>query len=269
MKLTKQNYFSLEADRSYMSNSQYKGFLDCEAKQMAILNEKYKKPEPSTAMQVGSYVHAWNENKLDEFKKENPSIFKKDGTLKAEFRTADRVIETISNDELFMYALSGKKEVMMTANLFGVEWKILVDSYFEDEKRFGDLKVLRSLYEKFWDVDSSSYQNVFEYRGYLTQMAIYAEVIRFNKKSDEYFEPFLAVVTKEEQPDKEIISFVSDVETVGDFVYKELAIVENNMKRIKLVKDNKEYPKRCQKCDYCKSTKVLKGTKHYSNFELY
>ena len=35
LKLTTKNYHSQEANRDYMSRSQYLGFLECEAKEMA------------------------------------------------------------------------------------------------------------------------------------------------------------------------------------------------------------------------------------------
>ena len=269
MELNNDNYFSIEADQHYMSNSQYKGFLECEAKQMAILNRNWEKMGTTSCMQVGNYVHAWNESKLDKFKEENTGIFLKSGDLRSEFRTADKVIEVISQDDLFMKALSGEKEVIMTAELYGTPWKILIDSYLKEKERFGDLKVLKSLYDKFWDNKDECWRNVFEYRGYYIQMAIYAEIERLANNRDTYFEPFIAVVTKETCPDKAIISFVSNQESVQDFVFKQLHQLEDRMSRILDVKSGRETPTRCERCDYCKSTKRLTGTRHYTEFNLY
>ena len=55
MNLTADNYFSKEADMEYMSNSQFKSFMRCQAAAMAELNGEYQR-ERSSAMLIGSYV---------------------------------------------------------------------------------------------------------------------------------------------------------------------------------------------------------------------
>lgn len=57
IKLTSSNYHSNEADIEYFSVSQFKSFVECEAKTMAKLNGVYTE-SPSTALFVGSYIHA-------------------------------------------------------------------------------------------------------------------------------------------------------------------------------------------------------------------
>lgn len=268
MILTPENYFSLEANKTYMSNSQFKEFVECEAKAMAKLSGELTQ-EDGTHFLIGKYVHAWNEGELDEFKKENPEIFKKDGDLKSEFKQADLIIEAIQKDSLFLKALSGQKEQIFTAELFGCEWKIVIDSLFLESKRFGDLKVLKSLDDKFWDTKLNCYLSVFEHRGYFTQMAIYAEVLKAALKEKEYYEPFLAVITKDgDYPDKSIISFVSNIEPLDEFIATQLAFVEQRMPRILEVKEGQVEPSRCEKCTYCRQTKLLKGTTHYSYYQL-
>lgn len=266
-KLDKDNYFSDEANREYFSNSQYKSFRQCEAQQMAILHGEWEQ-EQSDAMLAGSYVHAWNEGKLEEFKEDNPKLFKRDGNLQAKFEICNKVIDVIQADSRFMATLAGQKEVVFTAEFAGTPWKILIDSYFPVAKRFGDLKVLKSLDDKFWHKELHTFENVFEAYGYYTQVAIYAEIERLASKRDTYFEPFIAVATKEKYPDKAIISFVSEKETYVEFIQRELQNVRNNMPRILAIKSGAESPIRCEKCDYCKSTKKLTGTVHYSHFIL-
>ena len=56
-KLTESNYYSKEADLHYMSVSQYKSFMSCEARTMAKLNGEYEE-EQSSALLFGSYVDA-------------------------------------------------------------------------------------------------------------------------------------------------------------------------------------------------------------------
>ena len=123
--LSNKNYYSNEANKDYISVSQYKDFVGtyeykgCENRAMAIIRGEFKK-EPSTAMLVGSYVDSYFEGTLDEFKEEHPEILKKDGTLKAEYIKADAMIERCKRDTKFMQYMSGEKQVIMTAEIFGV-----------------------------------------------------------------------------------------------------------------------------------------------------
>ena len=68
MILTSDNYYSLEADREYMSCSQYQDFLSCEARAMAKIDGRFI-PEPSEAFVVGNYFHTAMESPeaYDEF----------------------------------------------------------------------------------------------------------------------------------------------------------------------------------------------------------
>jgi hypothetical protein len=102
-------------------------------------------------------------------------------------------------------------------------------------------------------------------------MAVYAEIERLanKRKEGDYFEPFIAIATKEKIVDKEIISFISEEQTVAEFVSNKLMEAENNIERIKLVKSGQEKAVRCEKCDHCKKTKVLTGTTHYTKYISY
>ena len=124
MQLTEENYYSDIANYEYMSVSQFKDFngtygkAACEAAAVAKLKGTYKEPK-STALLIGSYVDRYFEGTLESYKKEEPAIFKKDGKLKAEYIQADTLIKRAERDELFMKYMSGKKQVIMTAELYG------------------------------------------------------------------------------------------------------------------------------------------------------
>lgn len=271
MILTTDNYFSLEANQYYFSNSQFKGFLDCPAKEMAKINGEWI-VQSTPAMMIGKYVHAWNEGVLDKFKEDNKNIvFLKNGGLRSDFEKADAIIEVIKKDPKLMLAINGLKEVIFTASMFGAPWKIVVDSYFPEKKRFGDLKIVQSLYAKFWNQELNQYLNIFQNFGYLRQMALYAEVIRLsnNHELNYYFEPFLAVITKEDYPDKAIISFVSSEESLEEFILRELSMVAQHMPEFIAIKSGEKKARRCELCDYCRKTKILSGTKHYTFYNIY
>ena len=95
MQLSSENYYSLEADREYMSCSQFEDFLSCEAAAVAKIRGKYE-PKKSKAFIVGNYFHTAFEGPTAHaaFIKENyDDIFTKNGKLRADFERADMMIE--------------------------------------------------------------------------------------------------------------------------------------------------------------------------------
>lgn len=238
MILTNDNYYSLEANREYMSVSQYKQFQRCEAAAMAQINGEWEFPK-TTALLVGSYIDSWFEGTLDEFKRANPEIYKRSKggkLLKADFIQAEKIIQFLQNDRMFMRYMAGEKQVIITRELFGTPWKIKMDSYHPD--KIVDLKVMRSM-ERIMG------KSFVEHWGYDLQMAVYSAV------EGRDLATYLAVVTKQEPPDKEIISIPRwrRVELLEE--------VEKNMPHILDVKSGKVPAQRCGVCEYCRATKQL------------
>ncbi|MBH1941669.1 PD-(D/E)XK nuclease-like domain-containing protein [Mobilitalea sibirica] len=259
MILTSENYHSLEANKEYLSVSQYKDFAGtlgkpaCEEQALAKLNGDWEM-EMTTALLVGSYVDAHFESTLDVFKAKNPEIFTKQGQLKAEYRRAEEIINRIERDDYFMKYMSGQKQVIMTAELFGAKWKIKIDSYLDDIA-IVDLKVMESLTKQFWTKDFG-YMDFTQYWGYDIQGAVYQEVVYQNTGKRLPF--FIAAASKEKEPNIEIIQ-IDD-----DHLKEKLYEVEQNTPKILLLKDKMADPIRCGICDWCKHTKVLTKPIHYS-----
>jgi hypothetical protein len=237
-----------------MSNSQYKDFMSCEAKAMAKLNG-WNEPT-SDALLIGSYVHAALEGALDEFKTEHPEIFKNNGGMYAEFVKADELIRVLRSDPFIMFALQGKKEIIMTAEFAGAHWKIKIDSHNPEKGRFADIKTVKSIRDKYWDSEKG-YVSFIESYKYDAQMAIYAEIEKRWSSRDSWLKPLIVAVSKEDVPDKEVIGFDdNDIE-------RELETVSSNMPHILAVKNGHEDPSRCEKCRYCRQSKKLNGIIHY------
>ncbi len=231
-KLTANNYYERTSDLAYMSVSQYKSFMSCEARTMAKLNGDYEE-EKNTALLVGSYVDSAIEGTLDEFKQENPQIFKKNGELYSEFAKAEELVRLIQADPLFQKFLSGEKQVILTFELFGVPWKIKMDSFVRgicitDLKTAKDTK---GLPKWRYDIQGGIYQKGVELNG-LGTLPFY-----------------LAVATKEEVPDLNIFQIPQSTLDLA------LMEVEENLPHIIEVKTGKVHPTRCEKCDYCKRTR--------------
>jgi hypothetical protein len=133
MKLTSTNYFSPKANREYFSVSQWKSFKKCPNMALAEIRGKYVREE-TTALLVGSYVDAYFDNELELFKATHPALFKKDGTLKAEYIQAEQIIERIKRDRLMMkYLTGGERQVIMTGEIEGVPIKIKIDTLHPDK----------------------------------------------------------------------------------------------------------------------------------------
>ena len=232
LKLTDKNYYSREADLEYFSVSQYKSFCKCEAATMAKLNGEYE-PETTSALLVGSYVDAFIEGTLDAFKAENPSLFKKDGQLKAEYVKAEEICQKIASDDMFMNFMSGEKQKILTFKLFDVNWKIKLDSLVPG-KCIADLKTARN------------FEGLPNWR-YDIQGAIYQIGVCLNNLGHLPF--YLAVATKEAITELGIFQIP---QTTLDLALGE---VEENMPHFIAVKKGEIEPTRCECCDYCKKTR--------------
>lgn len=239
MILTNENYYSDIANQEYLSVSQYKSFQKCEAAAMAQIRGEWKQPS-STALLVGSYVDSWFEGTLGQFYEEHPEIFKKDGSLKADYIQAAQIIDRVQADAKFMEYMNGKKQTIFTADLFGAKWKIKIDSLLPD--KIVDLKVMRSM-ERIMG------KSFVEHWGYDLQMAVYAAV--YKAVTGKELETYLAVVTKQDPSDLEIIHIPSwrRVEL--------LDTVKRNTPRILALKSGQIEPERCGVCDFCRATKIL------------
>ena len=228
----------------YMSVSQFKAFDKCEEAAMAELNGTYER-EKTTALYVGSYVDSYFEGRLDEFKRNNPNIFKNDTTLKAPYIGADAIIERIEKDSLFMEFMSGDKQVVMTGEINSVPVKIKVDSLLPD--KIVDLKVVKDFKPLYKEEEGKL--PWYEYWRYDLQGAVYQEIVRQNTGKKLPF--YLAAATKESVTDIGIWHIEQDL---LDF---ELEKFKEKVQYYDFIKQGIIDPSRCEKCSYCKETKIL------------
>ena len=253
MVLTAENYYSKEANKEYMSVSQYKDFAGTYGKMayefsaVEKLEERWAQKK-TTPLLVGSYVDSYFEGTLEEFKKENPEIFTQKGELKANYKQAERIIARMERDPMFMQYMSGEKQVIMTGELFGAEWKIKIDSFVRGIA-ITDLKVMASITKLEW-VKDIGYLDFVRYWGYDIQGAIYQEIVYQNTGERPPF--YIAAGTKEEEPNIEVIHVTQN------YLDEAKHMVEMNMPRILRVKNGEAEPDRCEMCDCCRHTKVLK-----------
>ena len=245
MTLTSSNYHSVDANKEYWSVSLFKAFDKCEASGLAQVRGQYEREETDSLL-IGSYVDAYFSGEMDEFVGEHSeTMFTKKGTLYAKYETANRCINAVECQPLMMDYLTGDKQVIMTADLFGVPWKIKMDVF--NGERIVDLKCVKD-FEPMYK-DGFGRVSWVEYWGYDIQGAIYQKVVELNTGKKLPF--YIVGVTKEKVPDVIVLQIPQSVLDTA------LKVVEAKIDRFDLIKTGDIEPEGCGKCEFCKSTKVL------------
>jgi hypothetical protein len=262
MILSAENYHSPQANLAYMSVSQYKNWLKCEAATLANLQGKYE-PIDRQALLVGQYVHSWSEGVLEEFIANHPEIISSRGNskgeLKSEYKKAEEMIACLATDPKVMFYLQGGKEVILTAEMFGVPWKVKIDVDNPGLNYLADLKTTKSITDKIWSDSERKYVSFIEEWQYMIQVAVYSEIERIARGRDEWRDFYCIAVSKEKVPDHAIIDL-----TDHGRVQEELDKIRDNLPRIMQVKSGELEPARCEHCDYCRQTKRIDKIIHYT-----
>ena len=267
MELTRDNYYTVEADREYMSCSQYQSFLECEAATMARLYLGFQ-PKESEALLVGNYVHTALEGDEahEEFIEANiDKIFKlktdkKTGDVSitgkyAAFEKADEIIRAFLTDPLMqkLILMDGECERIMTGTLFGVPWKIRLDKYIPTKRIIVDYKTAADLTRTEYNVKTGERECFLESAGYLMRAAVYSEIEKQVTGAEKDAAFIILAVTKQEPVDKG--AYLLNHRQRYDW---ELEQVRDNLVRILEVKSGRRKPTRCGHCEYCRKTKKLK-----------
>lgn len=247
--ITNENYFSVENNMKYMSASQFKGFMSCEAATLAELKGEFVR-EKTVALLIGSFVDSHYEKTLNLFKAQNPEIFTQKGDLKSEYKHAEYIIQRLERDEMFQEYMSGEKQVIMTGEIYGIPFRIKIDS-FHAGKMIVDLKVMRD-FDSIWK-DGLKLSFV-EAWGYDIQGAIYQFVEGNNL-------PFFITGATKEKPEPDL-AIISIPQSRLDYC---LDLVIENVPRFAAIKKGLIEPTRCEQCPYCRRTKILTEIVDYSS----
>jgi hypothetical protein len=270
MKLNTNNYYGKNANKEYMSVSQYKEFNKCEACAMAQIKGIYEKPKTS-ALFLGSFVDElltgtrksqikFIAENIDElFQKSSKfskvarsdilavvtenfkDLFQADNKPYAEIVQALETVERIKKQPLMMEHLSGKHQKIMTGEIAGVPFKIKMDSFHPD-KTIVDFKYMASLRSP------NMFEPMVKYWGYDIQGAIYQEIVYQNTGKRLPF--YLNIATKEKP------AHLSIAEIMQYDLDEALENVIKNAPRYQAIKNGEIEPERCEdyNCDYCAET---------------
>lgn len=257
VKLNRKNYYSNKTDWGYQSATWFKKFMSCEAEALAELKGDWNPEQDATPLLVGNYLHSYFESRRIHgwFKRKHPEIVSTRGAtkgqLKREYAVADQMIETLDSDPTFRELYQGDKELIVSGKIGGVEWKGKLDCFADNHKYFVDLKTTQDLNKRFWMADERRWGSFIEAYNYPLQMAVYQELIR--QQFDDEATPIIAAVTKQDPPDKALISIPQDL---LDYWLDKVIELQPHIEQ---VKNGEVEPTRCEHCEYCRATKRLDG----------
>ena len=273
MKLNNKNYYSLAANREFMSVSQFKQFQRCEAMAMAELKGEYERPK-SKALLLGSFVDemltgtkksrikfVYN-NFSELFQKSSKlsklddagrlafitdyfsDLFITDNKPYAEIMQALETIERIKKQPLMMEHFKSRHQTIMTGEIAGVPFKIKMDNYKPGEF-ISDGKYMASLRSP------NLFEPMVKYWGYDIQGAVYQEIVRQN--TGERLPFYLDIATKE-TPTHLAVAQINQYD-----LDESLETVKALAPRYQAIKNGEIKPERCGEytCSYCTETTVI------------
>lgn len=252
MLLTSENYFSIEADKEYMSVSQYKNFKTCEAKAIHDLEEKdatYK-----TSFIEGQLFENLVAGDSKLFIAQHPEMISTRGStagqLKTEFQRVVNAAEKFNSQKFFKNIIEKcEKQVILTGIVNDVPVKCCLDLFDRETFSIYDIKCMKDFNEQ-WSKEDKKYIPWYYAWGYVLQLAVYRLIVKQNFNTEPK-EVALLAASKEEIPDIQALKF--DESLLG----LELAEFKNNIKHYDNLKKGLEKPIACGHCEYCKRIKEI------------
>lgn len=261
--LTQENYYE---DTEYLTNSRMKRYQQCQAKALAVDSGNWVDDRDETPLLLGNYVHSYFESPKahEQFLAENGDKLlaktgKNKGRLKSDFVIAEEMIYCLKKDDGFSYLYHGyqsddvRKEMIVFGEIEGVPVKGKLDSVNLSRGYFVDLKTMKSIYAEEWNAElrkrvPAAVNNILNF-GYHAQLGLYRELLE--QMTGQKFRPLIVAVSKEDVPDKNILKI--DEEWLQEGLEK----LKSDIVEVWAVIQGKQEPKKCGRCDYCRSKKKL------------
>ena len=259
---TSEQYYGPDANYEYMSASQLKAFIGtpgitaCEERALAEVSGQYVRQE-SKALTVGSYVDVMltgTEEEQHEFRESHPEMISSrgptKGQLKAEYRTANdmiaRAFADADNGGIFMRALTGERQKIVTGEIHGHRFKGRIDVL--GDGFITDLKTVENVNRRYYN---EGYWDFISWWGYDLQGAIYQELVYQATGNQLPF--YIAALSKQTPCDIDLIQVPQ-----GRLNEAMERVTPSALDRIAALKNGEEEPKRCGICDWCRMTKVIR-----------
>ena len=259
---TNEQYYGTEANMRYMSASQLKSFLGtpgiaaCEERAVMEAQGLWTRLE-SKALVIGSYIDVMLTGTEDEqhaFRESHPEMISSrgptKGQLKADYRTADamiaRALEDADNGGIFMKSLTGERQKVVTGKIYGHEFKGRIDVL--GDGFITDLKTVESVNRRYYN---EGYFDFIGWWGYDLQGAIYQELVY--QETGNRWPFYISAISKQTPCDIDLLQVPQ--ERLDEAMAR---VTPDALDRIAALKNGEEEPKRCGRCDWCRSTKVIK-----------
>ncbi len=258
---TSEQYYGQEANYEYMSASQLKSFLGtpgihgCEERALADINGQHVRD--SKALVVGSYVDVMltgTEDEQHEFREQHPEMISSrgptKGQLKAEYRTADdmiaRAFSDADNGGIFMKSLTGERQKVVTGEIHGHKFKARLDVL--GDGFITDLKTVESVNKRYYN---EGYYDFISWWGYDLQGGIYQELVY--QLTGERLPFYISAISKQVPCDIDLIQVPQ--ERLDEAMMR---VTPDALDRIAALKSGEEKSNRCERCDWCRMTKVIR-----------
>jgi len=244
------DYHGVKANRQWMSVSQYKGWLECAAKQAATLRGDWIEPEKD-AFTLGKYVDMalLEPDRLKaEMDANQDTYMTKAGKPRAFVSDGDAMVARAKADPIFMASLRGETQQIVTFKIGRVGIKAMLDVADPERGILTDLKTARDLDSLTWSDTAQAKVPFYEVYNYWLQMAVYRQAFKAHYGKLPKF-VFIAAISKETPPVAKVYHFDNRHRFKA-----ELDRFKANLPRILAMKSGKVEPTRCERCGYCRET---------------
>lgn len=252
MILNRDNYFSVEADKEFMSVSQFKNFEKCEAK--ALNDIEKESQEDKQCFLEGQLFEALVSGDAKLFIAQHPELISSRGAtagqIKSNYAKVISAAEKFNSQDFFVNIVEKcEKQVVLTSEFCDVKVKCAIDLFDRMTNSIYDIKCMKDFKEQ-WSKEEKAYQPWYYVYDYVLQLAVYREIVKQN-----FGEPLqvgLIAATKEDSPDVQALSFSYDLLDL------EFEKFKSKIKRYDLIKKGFVEPIQCGCCDFCKSIKNIR-----------
>lgn len=250
MVLTPDNYHSPEARAAYISSSDVKLAMRCEAMWLAQNLGIYQRPESSDAFAYGHLFEEAASGNAEAYIQDHPELTLTRGANKGHLRAAyaDAIeLAGAVRRSPYLSRLIGRcrKQVIFTGVLFGMPARMMADLVDTDGSIY-DFKTARD-FRPVWDSDREEYREWWSVWDYPVQLWFYREIARQNGLTV----PRVGLIAgSKADMDVQALLFGPDTMQAAE------ADAAYTMSRMSSIR-NGDKPEACGHCEWCLSQKRI------------
>lgn len=261
MKITTQNYYSLEANKAFFNVSQIKMYLECPKQWKGFIEGRWKQEDKDVFFH-GHYVDC----ALTEPKKfvgfvqkhwDRISDWKGKDKLMV-YKHLDQAILLAKHQPLFMKYLEGdQQEIIALDNFHGYPFRCRLDVINLRLLRIVDLKTARSIREEAWCEKRKAKLGFIDLWDYWIQMACYREAARIAYGVN--FEGYIAALEKKAPYDHDVFH-LKDRDALQGALWRAIGCMREMTDLLSV--DSADVDG-CDKCEFCIANRYLTEPKEY------